>query len=145
MMKRKEAREELLCLLFEAEFRPDESAEDIYAISAENRQIPEIDYVKTGFFTIQKNRDKIDELIGAHSKGWKISRMTRISRSILRLCVWEMLYEKIPYAASINEAVELAKKYDEDKARAFINGILNSVKEQLESEGEGEKAPGAGE
>ena len=61
--------------------------------------------------------------------------MSKLSRSILRLAVYEMLYEKeIPYSVSINEAVELAKKFDDDKARPFINGILNSVKNDLEAE-----------
>ena len=60
--------------------------------------------------------------------------MSKLSRSILRLCVYEMLYiDDIPYAVSINEAVEISKKFDDDKARPFINGILNSVKNQLEA------------
>ena len=60
--------------------------------------------------------------------------MSKMSRSVLRLCVYEMLYEKdIPYSVSINEAVELTKKFDDDKARPFVNGILNSVKCELEA------------
>ena len=73
-------------------------------------------------------------MIGKHSKGWKTERMTRLSRSVLRLCVYEMLFEKdIPYSVSINEAIELTKKFDDEKARPFVNGILNSVKNELES------------
>ena len=75
----------------------------------------------------------IDGVIGRHAKGWKTSRISKVSRSILRLCVYEMLYEEIPYSVSINEAVELAKKFDDEKARPFINGILNSVKNALEA------------
>ena len=72
-----------------------------------------------------------NEVIGKHSRGWKTERMSKLSRSILRLCVYEMLYEEIPHNVSINEAVELCKKFDDDKARPFVNGILNSVKQDL--------------
>ena len=50
---------------------------------------------------------------------------------MLRLCVYEMLYEEIPFAVSINEAVELSKTYDEPKAKTFINGVLNGIKNKL--------------
>ena len=54
----------------------------------------------------------------------------------MRLCVYEMLYEEIPYSVSINEAVELSKTFDDEKARPFVNGILNSVKSALEADGQ---------
>ena len=133
VLKRREAREIVVGLLFETEFRSEESYGEIYAVSVENREIPNDEYVKKAYFTINENREEIDGLIGKYSKGWKTNRMTKISRSILRLCIYEMLYEKdIPYSVSINEAVELTKKFDDEKARSFINGILNSVKAELE-------------
>ena len=132
-LKRREAREQVLGLLFETEFRADETSVEIFAISVEDREIPNDDYIKKAYFGICDNKSEIDETIGRHAKGWKTSRLTRISRSLLRLAVYEMMYEKeIPYSVSINEAVELAKKYDEDKARPFINGVLNAVKNELE-------------
>ncbi len=132
ILTRREARERLLELLFETEFRGDENPIAIYAISAENREIPSDDYIKNGYSEIFEHREEIDRMIGAHSNGWKPERLTRLSRSILRLAVYEMMYQDdIPYSVSINEAVELAKKYDDDKARPFINGVLNSVKNQL--------------
>ena len=140
MLSRREARENLLELLFETEFRSDESFEEIYAISAAERELPDDSYVKDGYFTICREREAIDGMIGRHSNGWKPSRLTRISRSILRLGVYEMMYlPKIPFSVSINEAVELSKKYDDEKARPFINGVLNSVKDDLSAAG-GEKA-----
>jgi len=133
-MTRREAREYVFALLFETEFRTDETVEEIFATSVENREIPEDVFVREAYFTIHQNREHIDDVIGQHANGWKTSRMTRVSRSILRLCVYEMLYQKdIPYSVSINEAIEIAKKYDEEKARPFINGVLNSVKVWLES------------
>ena len=133
-MTRKEAREAVFGLIFETEFRSEESAEEIYSSSSDNREIPENEYIKRAFFTVCEKRDEIDSIIGEHSKGWKTHRLTNVSRSILRLCVYEMLYDdSIPYSVSINEAVELSKKFDDEKARPFINGVLNSVKNYLES------------
>ena len=139
VMTRREAREHIIGLLFETEFRKDESIAEIYATSVENREIPADTYIKKAYFSIFENQETIDETIGAHAKGWKTHRLSNLSRSVLRLAVYEMLYEnEIPYSVSINEAVELTKKFDEDKARPFVNGILNSVKESLEN---AEEAP----
>ena len=135
-MTRREARETLLGLLFETEFRTDETNEEIYYTSSENREIPDDEYVKSAYFAICEKRAEIDTAIGENSNGWKTERLTNISRSILRLGVYELLYaDDIPYSVTINEAVELTKKYDEDKARPFINGVLNSVKNALEAKG----------
>ena len=134
VMTRKEAREAVFGLIFETEFRSEESAEDIYASSVENREIGDDAYIKSAFFTVCEKREEIDALIGEHADGWKTNRLTNVSRSILRVATYEMLYDdSIPYSVSINEAVELAKKFDDEKARPFINGVLNSVKSALES------------
>lgn len=121
-------------LLFETEFRADEDVNSIFALACEDREIPEDEYVRRAYFGIYDNIERIDATIGEHSKGWKPERMSKLSRSVLRLCVYEMLYEEIPYSVSINEAVELSKTFDDDKARPFVNGILNSVKNALEAD-----------
>ena len=134
ILTRREAREYVFALLFETEFRTDETVQEIFATSVENREIPEDEFIRVAYFTIAENRERIDGVIGDHAHGWKTSRLTRVSRSILRLCVYEMLYmPDVPYTVSINEAIEIAKKYDEEKARPFINGVLNSVKTALEN------------
>ncbi len=135
-LKRREARELVLGLLFESEFRTDESYVEIYASSCEERLIPKDDFIQHAYNTIFEHREEIDALIGEHAHGWKTSRLSKMSRSILRLGVYELLYEKeIPYSVTINEAVELTKIYDDPKARAFVNGVLNSVKNSLEADG----------
>ena len=127
-MTRREAREAVFGLLFESEFRKDETAEEIYYSSVENREISEDSYIKTAYFTAVEKKDEIDGLIGEHSNGWKTSRLTVVSRSLLRLCVYEMLYEdEIPYNVSINEAVELCKKYATAEDASYVNGVLGSV------------------
>ena len=69
------------------------------------------------------------------SNGWKVSRLSNATRSAMRLCVYEMKYRSdIPSTVSINEALELVKKFDDPKSRAFTNGVLNNIKNALESE-----------
>lgn len=138
-MTRKEQREAAYALLFEREFKTDETAEEIFAVSAENRDIDAVGekYIKDVFFGVVENEEKIDELIAGASNGWKVSRLSKATRAVLRLCTYEMLYCKdIPYTVSINEALEITKKFDEPKARAFVNGVLNSIKNKLEEKNE---------
>lgn len=133
-MTRKEAREEAFRLLFETEFQSDGEPSEIYAISGENREFADNTYVKTVYFGVQEHLSEIDEMIVRHSNGWKPSRISPVSRCAIRLCIYEMLYmEKIPVAVSLNEAVELVKKYDDPKMRAFVNGLLNSAKNEIEA------------
>jgi N utilization substance protein B len=134
-MTRSEARKNVLELLFEREFRNDESDEAIFATSCESREIGNNGYIKNAYFGVCNNVEAIDEEINKNAKGWKVNRLSKVSRSILRLCIYEMLYEKdIPLRVSINEGVELAKIYEDEKARAFINGVLNAVKNGIGKE-----------
>lgn len=136
-MKRRELREAVIQLLFETEFRRDETPEDIFLISAENREYTPEDQneIRKIYFAVLDKKEEIDTLINECSSGWKTTRMTRLSLSIMRLCVYEMLYrEDIPVTVSLNEAVEICKIYDEPKARPFLNGVLNGVKNKLEKD-----------
>ena len=133
-MTRKEARKAVFDLLFESGFRTDEKALDIYNVSAENREIENDEYVRGVFFGVLEALDEIDAIIGSHSKGWKPERISRVSRTVLRIAIYEMTkLENIPTVVSINEALELCKEYDEEKARPFVNGVLNAVKAELEN------------
>lgn len=136
-INRREAREAVFELLFETEFKLSEACEDIFALSVENREVgkdeyEKDEYIRSTYFGVCAHRAEIDALINDHAKGWKTSRISRVSRSILRLSIYEMRYTDIPKSVSINEAVELCKKYDEDSARAFVNGVLNGVKNSIE-------------
>lgn len=135
-MTRKEQREATFELLFEREFRLEESAEEIFSLSVENRDIDPIKekYIKETYFGVVEHEADIDELISSSSDGWKVSRLSKATRSAIRLCVYEMLYCKdIPHTVSINEALELVKKFDEPKSRAFTNGVLNNIKNKIEA------------
>lgn len=128
---RKQAREEVFRLLYETEFHEGETPEDIWSRAVEAREINTEDaYLRRTYFGVMERLTEIDELIGSYAKGWKTRRLSRVSRAVLRLGTYEVAFAKnIPAAVAINEAVELSKRFDEPRARAFVNGVLNAVKD----------------
>ena len=127
-MKRREAREALFALLFEMSFVTPEEAEVLYETECleADRDLAD-DYIRDGYKGVRENLEKIDELISSASRGWKIARLARVTLALLRLGVYEMCIANLPYHIAINEAVELAKVYGEDKSPGFINGVLNQI------------------
>ena len=131
-MNRKTARENAFILLFEVACKNDETAEEIYQKATEIRELEVDEYVKTVFFGAYANRRALDEVIEDALIGWKKERMSVTSKAILWLAVYEMMFvEDIPHKVSINEAIELSKKYDDEKVYSFVNGVLNRVAEAL--------------
>ena len=127
-MNRKIARENAFILIFESVCKKDETAEEIFTKATEIRGLEVDEYVKSVFFGSYENSDKLDEAMEKHFKGWKKDRISPVSMSILRLAAYEIIFvEDIPSKVSINEAIELAKKYDDEKSYAFVNGVLNAV------------------
>lgn len=129
-MTRREMREYLFCLVFQNEFYPaGEFAEqrDNFlqekALKDEERQ-----EILDKLEALLRNLPKIDEKISDHSRGWKIDRIAKAELALLRLAVYEALYDdSVPVGVAINEAVELAKQYGEDNGSAFVNGILGKI------------------
>ena len=134
---RRAAREAVLALLFETEYHQGEDPETILNRAVEARDIDVTDkYIRAEYLGIMENLTAIDTLLGRHARGWRTDRLSRVSRAVLRLGAYEMVYaDKIPAPIAINEAVELAKKFDDPKARAFVNGVLNAIKNELEERG----------
>ncbi len=129
-MNRKTARENAFILLFEAGLKNDETAEEIFEKATGVRSLECDDFVKTVFFGTIQNIKVIDEAIEKSLIGWKSKRLSFVSRAVLRLAVYEMMFiTDIPAKVSINEAIELSKKYDDEKAYMLVNGSLNSVAE----------------
>ena len=80
-----------------------------------------------------ENLNGVDEIISKYSDNWKVSRISRIDRNILRIAVYEMLnLSNIPHPVTINEAVDIAKKYGNNESGSFINGIVDRVRIALE-------------
>lgn len=133
-ISRKEARIEAYEILFETEFRQDEDINDIYSKACEVRELQDNEYTKELYFGVLNYKADIDSLIEDHTKGWKVSRISLPALCAMRICVFEMKYLKLPYTISINEAIEITKAYDDDKTRAFVNGVLNGIKNSLSEE-----------
>ena len=135
--QRRAAREAVLTLLFETEYHEDDTPEAIFARAVTARDIdPKDRFIRKEYFAIMEHISEIDALLNRHAKGWRTDRLSRVSRAVLRLGAYELVFaEKIPAPVAINEAVELAKKFDDPKARAFINGVLNAIKKELEENG----------
>ena len=137
-MNRREERELLFTLVFEYEFKKNEDYTAVYAQALLNREIGDDQFVKTNFEGIVDNLEEIDNAISKHCAGWRISRLSKTSLAVMRVAVYEIMYcEDIPHSVSINEAIELIKKYDDEKAPRFVNGVLNAVaKTKGEAEGQ---------
>lgn len=132
-MTRKQAREEAFILIFEKEFN-NESLTDILSLAEEVRNIKADDYVKKVFFGTFDNIADIDNLISDNALGWNIARITKTALAILRLAIFEINFcDDIPISVSINEAVELAKKYATQEDASFINGILSTIVKKKEN------------
>ena len=83
---------------------------------------------------VQKARTAIDDIVENYSDNWKVFRMPRVDRNVIRLAVYEMLWHPdIPYKVSINEAIDIGKRFGAGDSGAFINGILDRIRKALES------------
>lgn len=136
-MSRREVREQVFKLLFRVEFN-DETAmqeqkelffvdggvavseDDDITVSEEVR-----DEISEKYEKIAEKITQIDEMINEKTEGWKTGRMGKVDLTILRLAVYEIIFDdSIPTQVAINEAVELAKKFGRDESAKFINGVL---------------------
>ena len=126
-MTRKQARDEAFILIFEKQFS-DSSAEEILELAKEVRDLEVDDYITDVFFGVVNKCDELNRIISEKAIGWKIDRISKTSLAILKLAIYEIKYmDSIPQSVSINEAVELCKKYATKEDASFVNGILASV------------------
>ena len=125
-MKRSEAREQAFILIFERSFK-DEDIDEIIEQAQISRSMVVDDYAYNLAQEVSGNLPWLDKIIALYSKKWKIKRISRVSLSILRLSLWEIDHvDTVPEGVSINEAVELAKKYGNADDFAFVNGVLGA-------------------
>lgn len=140
-MTRSLVREHLFKLLFRIEFNlPEDMPEQIRLffedgcpdedLTSTGSDIPDKDrqYIRDKYDRIIELLPEIDEKIDSAAKGWSISRIGKVELAVLRLAVYEMLYdEDIPVGVAIDEAVELSKRFGQESSGAFVNGILASL------------------
>lgn len=135
-LSRHAARQQALDFVFESMFRDDEiQAAFDDAFDARDTQVSEYThFIVSG---VKEHLEEIDSLIEKNLKGWKKNRISKISLTILRIAVFEMLYsDDVPVSVTINEAVELAKNYATDGDGSFVNGVLGAVSKDIEKSGD---------
>ncbi len=127
-MTRSKLRENVFMMLFRVEFHGEEEMPEqlaLFADEMENVKEEDAAYINNKCNEIFAKIPEIDVAINEVATGWKTSRMSKVDLSIIRLAVYEMKYEDgIDSKVSINEAVELAKKYGTDNSASFVNGVL---------------------
>ena len=109
----------------------EDSPYSIEAITEEEllNEVPEIAYSIALVRGVQNNVEKIDELIEKYLKGWKLNRIVRLDLIIMRVAIFEMTSPEleVPQTVALNEAIEIAKTYSDEKSEKFINGILSNL------------------
>ena len=126
-MTRKQAREQAFILLFEYSFSGD-TAEELFAVATEAGVKEQDEYCIDTVTTAISNIDEIDAVITKYAKGWSISRISKVALAALRLAITEIKYiDSIPVSVSVNECIEIIKKYASEQDASFVNGILGSV------------------
>jgi N utilization substance protein B len=124
---RREARERALSLLYEAEAK-DLPVSDVLA----ELPLPADEFAVDLVNGVERDRQRIDELIARFAIDWSIDRMPVVDRTVLRLAIYELLDRPdIPTAAVLSEAVELAKEYSTEDSGRFVNGLLASIAVEL--------------
>ncbi len=141
-MKRSLIREHIFVLVFMSEFNPPDEMPEEVRLYMDNldKKADEAgrEEIEEKFSKLLPLIPEIDKMIDSHSEKWSVSRMGKVELSIIRLAVYEIFHDDtVPDKVAINEAVELAKKYGQDGAGAFVNGVLAGImKDNKEGNGD---------
>ena len=132
MSARTKARKRALDILFQADVRGEDVALTLAAearrAACEPARAASWLYAREIVDGVIDNRDAIDEQIVTHARDWKLERMPALDRAILRIGVWEILFnDEVPTAVAIDEAVELAKEFSTDDSGSFVHGVLARI------------------
>ena len=129
---RRRAREIALQVLYQREFNQVE-AEEALALFWNNFEVLKgaLKFSERLIKGVEAHREDLDRIIEQHSSNWKVGRMTHVDRTILRIATYELIYcDDIPPKVTINEAIDIGKKYGSEDSGAFINGVLDKVKSE---------------
>ncbi len=128
-MSRKLARESAMKLLYQMDIKNEYSNEEInHFITSNKFNDDEKKYILGAADYLTENVKEIDDIISKHAHAWKIDRLAKVDLAILRIAVYEIITrDDIPLKVSINEALEISKKYSAQESSKFINGILGSI------------------
>lgn len=135
-LSRHEERQQALAFVYERMFR-DDSAEEVFEDAMDARDTEVGEYARVLVEGVEQHLEEIDGYIEANLRGWKKNRISRVSLTILRMAVYELLYvDSVPASVSINEAVELAKSYATAEDGSFVNGVLGAVAKSISKSGD---------
>ena len=129
-MNRSAVRELAFKFIYGVEVQKEYSKEqlDLFIEDNEIKDKSAIEYMSTVFNGIEQNKEEILDLIKANlKKDWAIERISKVNLAILEIAIYEIKYQELPFKVAINEAVELAKKYGDEAAPLFVNGVLASI------------------
>ena len=127
-MKRREARETALCLIYEYSFNNEFTPQQVFETAMEQREEKPSAFAKQLYFGTCEHMAELDEKIATAAENWRIERISRVSLTVLRMCAFELLFmPDTEKEIVINEALELTRKYDDEKAVAFVNGVIGRI------------------
>lgn len=131
-LNRTEAREKIMIILYQIDlYDKDKIPYDLESVFHENLEIDN-KFVRDIVGGVLEHKDNIDKIIGKYLENWDLDRLGKTDRAILRLSTYEMLYYNTPKVVVINEAVELAKKYSDEKIAKLINAVLDKIRDNEE-------------
>jgi N utilization substance protein B len=132
-VERRRARKAALEVLYEMEITSETVDQALEARERSGKK-PLDEFALSVLAGVEMYGDQIDRTISEYADNWSLERMPIIDRNILRMCLYEMIYEsEIPFSVSINEAVELAKTYGTEESSKFVNGVLGKIASDLQS------------
>ena len=124
---RREAREDTLVVLYEAEMSGGSSEQALA-----RRAVPPADYAVEIALGVDSDRDSIDEVLRRHLHGWRLERLAVVDRALARLAVWELMHsDDVPTGVVLSEAVGLATQYCSAESPRFLNGVLRAVADDV--------------
>lgn len=130
-MSRKKSREKAMEILFSMSLTKDNSDEALESFVEnyeEDIKELDLDYIKSILEGVENNKNEIDSFIEKNLKNWKLDRVSKVNLAILRIAIYEMKNcEDVPGKVAVNEALELCKKYSDEKSVSFINGVLDKI------------------
>ena len=132
MGERSLSRELALQVMYQREHSREDPEQSLKLFASNFKAPPQLmHYAKQLVLGIAACQDELDQVLQSVSPRWKIERMTRIDRNILRLAAYEILHANVPPKVAINEAIELAKSFGGDDSPAFVNGVLDAFVQTL--------------
>ena len=129
-MNRSAMREIAFKMMYGMEVQKEYSEEQLDLFIEDNEIIDEdaIEYLTATFKGIEEHKVEILKMVSSNlKKDWSIDRISKVNLAILKIAIWEIKFQELPFKVAINEAVELAKKYGDENAPSFVNGVLASI------------------